>query len=132
MTISGRNATLAGWYTTGIGRRPWLVHGVMTTEQAVAGVPGPLVPTTLVAHLAVYAALVVADVGVLNSLAGTATRGEPVRPARRAPAPPRPRSSPTPPPPRRGHRERSDRMTLLGDPAIWLRPASRRCWGRRS
>ena len=32
MAFSGWLATLAGWYTTEIGRQPWLVQGVMTTE----------------------------------------------------------------------------------------------------
>jgi cytochrome d ubiquinol oxidase subunit I len=39
MAFSGWVATLAGWYTTEIGRQPWLVQGVMTTEMAVADVP---------------------------------------------------------------------------------------------
>ena len=43
MTFSGWLATLAGWYTTEIGRQPWLVQGVMTTKQAVADVPAPMV-----------------------------------------------------------------------------------------
>jgi len=34
--LSGWIATLAGWYTTEIGRQPWLVQGVLTTRQAVA------------------------------------------------------------------------------------------------
>ncbi|MEL6700285.1 MAG: cytochrome ubiquinol oxidase subunit I, partial [Pseudomonadota bacterium] len=32
MSFSGWIATLAGWYTTEIGRQPWLVQGVLTTE----------------------------------------------------------------------------------------------------
>src|SRR6056297_347040 len=36
MAVSGWIATLAGWYTTEIGRQPWLVQGVLTTEAAVA------------------------------------------------------------------------------------------------
>jgi cytochrome d ubiquinol oxidase subunit I len=43
MAFSGWVATLAGWYTTEIGRQPWLVQGVMTTEMAVADVPAPMV-----------------------------------------------------------------------------------------
>jgi hypothetical protein len=33
MAFSGWVATLAGWYTTEIGRQPWLVQGVMTTDD---------------------------------------------------------------------------------------------------
>lgn len=69
MAFSGWVATLAGWYTTEIGRQPWLVSGVMTTEQAVAEVPAPMVATTLVIYLSVYAALLLAYIGVLYYLA---------------------------------------------------------------
>ncbi len=76
MTFSGWVATLAGWYTTEIGRQPWLVTGLMTTEQAVADVPAPMVATTLAMYLAVYAVLLAAYIGVLFHLArksGSAT-----------------------------------------------------------
>ncbi|QFT94696.1 Cytochrome bd-II ubiquinol oxidase subunit 1 [Roseovarius sp. THAF9] len=69
MAFSGWVATLAGWYTTEIGRQPWLVSGVMTTEQAVAEVPAPMVATTLVIYLSVYVALLLAYIGVLYYLA---------------------------------------------------------------
>ena len=34
MALSGWLATLAGWYTTEIGRQPWLVTGVLKTADA--------------------------------------------------------------------------------------------------
>ena len=34
MTFSGWVATLAGWYVTEIGRQPWLVQGVLSTDAA--------------------------------------------------------------------------------------------------
>jgi cytochrome d ubiquinol oxidase subunit I len=40
MTFSGWVATLAGWYTTEIGRQPWLVHGVLRTARPPP-VPAP-------------------------------------------------------------------------------------------
>jgi cytochrome bd ubiquinol oxidase subunit I len=43
MSFSGWVATLAGWYTTEIGRQPWLVTGVLTTEQAVGQIAAPMV-----------------------------------------------------------------------------------------
>lgn len=76
MAFSGWVATLAGWYTTEIGRQPWLVQGVMTTEMAVADVPAPLVLSTLVIYLMVYAALLAAYIGVLVYLARKAARGD--------------------------------------------------------
>ena len=84
MAFSGWVATLAGWYTTEIGRQPWLVTGVMSTSEAVAEVPAPMVATTLFIYLSVYAVLLVAYIGVLfyiarNAAAGTG-RARPERP----------------------------------------------------
>ncbi len=76
MSFSGWLATLAGWYTTEIGRQPWLVHGVMTTKQAVADVPAPMVLSTLLAYLAVYAVLLTAYIYVIFYLARKMSRGE--------------------------------------------------------
>ena len=76
MAFSGWVATLAGWYTTEIGRQPWLVSGVMTTDMAVADVPAPMVAGTLAIYLAIYAALLIAYVGVIAYLARKAARGD--------------------------------------------------------
>ncbi|WP_371228335.1 cytochrome ubiquinol oxidase subunit I [Roseovarius sp. 2305UL8-3] len=90
--FSGWVATLAGWYTTEIGRQPWLVTGVMTTEQAVADVPAPMVAGTLAIYLTIYVALLVAYIGVLFFLARNAgaTPGDdrgPLRPGMARPVP---------------------------------------------
>ncbi|MEM9221266.1 MAG: cytochrome ubiquinol oxidase subunit I [Pseudomonadota bacterium] len=84
MTFSGWVATLAGWYVTEIGRQPWLVNGVLTTADAVADVPAPMVLTTLVGYLLAYALLVAVYVFVIFYLASKAARG-PVTPAERMP-----------------------------------------------
>ncbi len=76
MSFSGWVATLAGWYTTEIGRQPWLVQGVMTTKEAVADVPAPMVLSTLIAYLIVYAVLLVAYIAVIFYLARKMSRGE--------------------------------------------------------
>jgi cytochrome d ubiquinol oxidase subunit I len=76
MTFSGWLATLAGWYTTEIGRQPWLVQGVLTTKEAVADVPAPMVLSTLLTYLAVYAILLGAYISVIFYLARKASRGE--------------------------------------------------------
>lgn len=76
MTFSGWVATLAGWYTTEIGRQPWLVQGVMRTAEAIADVPAAMVLSTLLVYLAIYAALTLAYVTVLFYLARKAARGE--------------------------------------------------------
>ncbi len=79
MTFSGWLATLAGWYTTEIGRQPWLVQGVMTTADALGSVPPGMVATTLLAYLFLYAALIVAYVSVVFYLARKAATGEPAQ-----------------------------------------------------
>ena len=78
MAFSGWIATLAGWYTTEIGRQPWLVQGVMTTKEAVADVPAGMVLSTLIIYLVVYAALIFAYMGTITYLAWKATRNEPL------------------------------------------------------
>lgn len=78
MSFSGWIATLAGWYTTEIGRQPWLVQGVLTTKQAVADVPAPMVLSTLIMYLTIYAALILAYIGTITYLAWKSTRGEPL------------------------------------------------------
>jgi len=86
MSFSGWLATLAGWYTTEIGRQPWLVQGVMTTKEAVADVPAPMVLSTLIAYLLVYAALLAAYIFVIFYLARKTARGEDIG-TRNAPPP---------------------------------------------
>ena len=87
MSFAGWVATLAGWYTTEIGRQPWLVQGVMTTEMAVAEVPAPMVLGTLITYLAIYAALLVAYVSAVVYLATKAARGGGAADAGRGAAP---------------------------------------------
>jgi cytochrome d ubiquinol oxidase subunit I len=78
MALSGWVATLAGWYVTEIGRQPWLVTGVLDTSAAVADVPAPMVLSTLIGYLAIYAALLFAYVSVILYLAVKARHGEPL------------------------------------------------------
>ena len=80
MAFSGWVATLAGWYTTEIGRQPWLVQGVLTTEQAVADVPAPFVGITLAAYLSIYVLLLTAYIAVLFYLARKGVTGDVPRP----------------------------------------------------
>ncbi len=69
MTFSGWIATLAGWYVTEIGRQPWLVQGVLTTRDAVSGVPATTVAGSLAMYLSLYALLLVAYVTTLFYMA---------------------------------------------------------------
>ncbi len=69
MTFAGWVATLAGWYTTEIGRQPWLVDGVLMTADAVSNVSAGMVATTLIAYVVVYIALIIAFIGTVFYLA---------------------------------------------------------------
>jgi cytochrome d ubiquinol oxidase subunit I len=69
MALSGWLATLAGWYTTEIGRQPWLVTGVLRTVDAVGPVAGSQVALSLAVYLILYALLLIAYLGVLVYLA---------------------------------------------------------------
>lgn len=69
MTFSGWVATLAGWYTTEIGRQPWLVSGVLKTSEAVGAVPPATIGFTLVAYVTLYLLLLATYIGVLFHLA---------------------------------------------------------------
>ena len=69
MSFSGWVAVVAGWYTTEIGRQPWLVYGVLTTAQAAGPVPAPTIALTLSIYVTLYVALTVAYVAALFRLA---------------------------------------------------------------
>ena len=57
MIFSGWAATLAGWYTTEIGRQPWLVTGVLRTADAASDLAAPMVASTLFGYLGLYVVL---------------------------------------------------------------------------
>jgi cytochrome bd ubiquinol oxidase subunit I len=78
MAFIGWVATLAGWYTTEIGRQPWLVTGVLSTKAAVSDVPTPMVLSSLIAYLATYGALMLAYMWVITYLATKAAKGDPI------------------------------------------------------
>ena len=76
MSFSGWVAVLAGWYTTEIGRQPWLVTGVLNVKDAASAIPGSLIGTTLFLYLCVYAFLITAYIGVVFYLARKARHKE--------------------------------------------------------
>lgn len=69
MTFSGWVATVAGWYTTEIGRQPWLVEGVLMTADAASDVAAGMIAATLVAYVAVYVVLIAAFISTIFYLA---------------------------------------------------------------
>lgn len=80
MTFAGWVATVAGWYTTEIGRQPWLVSGVLRTADATAPtVTAPMIGLSLSMYLALYAFLLVTFIFVVFHIArraGQATVGD--------------------------------------------------------
>jgi cytochrome d ubiquinol oxidase subunit I len=60
-------ALIAGWITTEVGRQPWIVYGVMRTEDAVTGASG--IPVGYATLALVYLGLVGAVAWVLRRLA---------------------------------------------------------------
>lgn len=54
MGCSGLVALLAGWYTTEIGRQPWIIHGLMRTADAVTPHSASEVGLALVLFVVVY------------------------------------------------------------------------------
>jgi cytochrome d ubiquinol oxidase subunit I len=71
-------ANSAGWLLTELGRQPWIVVGLMKTEQGVSvAVSSTEVALSFVAYTLVYAALIVANVYLLAKYAKADT-AEPV------------------------------------------------------
>jgi cytochrome d ubiquinol oxidase subunit I len=54
MGPSGLVAILAGWFTTEIGRQPWVVYGVMRTRDAVSNHSALALSTTLGVFIVMY------------------------------------------------------------------------------
>jgi cytochrome d ubiquinol oxidase subunit I len=71
-------ALICGWVTTEVGRQPWVVYGVMRTEEAVTAARG--IPVGYATMAAFYACLIVAVAWILRRLArapmATATEPE--------------------------------------------------------
>lgn len=63
-------ASLVGWVFTEMGRQPWIVFGVMTTEQGVSpNVPGWAVLLSMLAFTLVYGALAVVEFKLITKAA---------------------------------------------------------------
>lgn len=66
MTPSGFIALLAGWFTTEVGRQPWIVYGIMRTKDALSPVSAEQVGLTLIIFVVVYC--IVFGVGIYYML----------------------------------------------------------------
>lgn len=59
-------ASLVGWVFTELGRQPWIVFGLMTTESAVSpGVPGWAVLVSLIVFTLLYGGLAVVEFALI-------------------------------------------------------------------
>ena len=54
MGPSGFIALLAGWFTTEVGRQPWLVYGLLRTSDGLSPVDAPAVAASLTGFVIVY------------------------------------------------------------------------------
>jgi cytochrome d ubiquinol oxidase subunit I len=61
-------AILAGWYTTEIGRQPWIAYGILRTADAASPVAPSAVLTTLVLFVIVYAIVFAMGIYYINRL----------------------------------------------------------------
>ena len=68
MGPSGLISILAGWYTTEIGRQPWVVYGVMRTTDAVSNHSVLALSTTLIVLFVMYFAVFGTGVGYMLKL----------------------------------------------------------------
>lgn len=66
MGPSGFIALLAGWFTTEVGRQPWVVYGVMRTKDALSPVSAEQVGLTLIIFVVVY--FIVFGIGIYYML----------------------------------------------------------------
>ena len=67
-------ANTAGWLMTELGRQPWIVFGLMKTQDAVSPTVSPgMVLLSLVVFTLLYGALMVADVYLLAKFARSET-----------------------------------------------------------
>ncbi|OQM75665.1 cytochrome ubiquinol oxidase subunit I [Manganibacter manganicus] len=70
MGPSGLIAILAGWYTTEIGRQPWIVYGVMRTKDAVSNHSALALSTTLIVFIVMYAIVFGTGISYMLKLVG--------------------------------------------------------------
>ncbi|WP_349929109.1 cytochrome ubiquinol oxidase subunit I [Acinetobacter sp. A1-4-2] len=66
MGLSGFIALLAGWFTTEVGRQPWVVYGILRTKNTLSPVSAEQVGLTLIIFVMVY--FIVFGVGIFYML----------------------------------------------------------------
>lgn len=67
-------ALLAGWTTTEVGRQPWIVHGLLRTEDAVTNVG--YIWVTLIGLVVLYTIITIGAIAVIRSMSRRWAAGE--------------------------------------------------------
>ncbi|SCW68729.1 cytochrome d ubiquinol oxidase subunit I [Sphingobium faniae] len=76
MGPGGLIAILAGWFTTEIGRQPWVVYGVMRTEDAVSDHSVLALSTTLILFIVMYVAVFGTGISYMLQLVASGPKAE--------------------------------------------------------
>ena len=77
MGPSGFVAVIAGWITTEVGRQPYVIYGLLRTDDAASPLAAPAVATSLLAFVLVYFAVFGAGVWyILHLMRGVPHTGE--------------------------------------------------------
>jgi cytochrome d ubiquinol oxidase subunit I len=73
-------AILAGWYTTEVGRQPWIATGILRTADAISPVSWGAVLTTLVLFVLVYGVVFAMGIYYINRLIEYGPKGTAAEP----------------------------------------------------
>ena len=85
---AGFVAVIAGWVTTEVGRQPWVIYGLLRTEDAVSPIAAPGVTGSLIAFVIVYFTVFAAGtLYILRLMAQPPRPRRARRPRRRSAAP---------------------------------------------
>ncbi|WP_454659172.1 cytochrome ubiquinol oxidase subunit I [Bosea beijingensis] len=76
MGPTGLIAILAGWFTTEIGRQPWVVYGVMRTEHAVSNHSALALSSTLLLFIVMYCAVFGTGISYMLKLVAKGPQGD--------------------------------------------------------
>ncbi len=108
MAPAGFVAVIAGWITAEVGRQPWVIYGLLRTEDAVSPIAAPAVTGSLIAFVIVYFTVFAAGTHyILKLMAQPPHPGEPepAAPIRSAGITPAPSVEREGPPPRANDRK---------------------------
>jgi cytochrome d ubiquinol oxidase subunit I len=80
MGPAGLVALLAGWFTTEVGRQPWVVYGVMRTKDAVSSHSALALTLSLTLFVAMYVGIFGLGISYMLKLVGRGPHGDQATP----------------------------------------------------